>query len=280
MKKLVMCKFTMAAILVLACGVIPLWALGYMSQNGEDQGVANGAIAYAAQDSADDVEKTADSADDKKSTADKGKENKSAKDPTASDKGASSKTSKKEAANTAEDVKDNKNAKSKKADSKTAGVATMEGDFAFSEDADCAVCHTKEGESMTDPDMPASNHEALDCTTCHAGVDELAEVHDGVAYGDKTSKRLKKTEVDTASCETCHGSLEELAEITVDCEILSDTNGTVVNPHALPENEDHATVDCSSCHSMHKDKPLETTAKKACKGCHHMDVYECNTCHD
>ena len=31
---------------------------------------------------------------------------------------------------------------------------------------------------------------------------------------------------------------------------------------------------------MHSDDTIEDTAKKACKGCHHMDVYECNTCHE
>ena len=134
--------------------------------------------------------------------------------------------------------------------------AAMTGDFAFSADADC--------------------------TTCHSDIDSLATAHDGVQFGDKAPKRLKKTTIDTTACFSsgCHGSQEDLAAKTEACAILTDANGTVVNPHALPENEDHTTIDCGSCHSMHSDDTIEDTAKKACKGCHHMDVYECNTCHE
>ena len=135
--------------------------------------------------------------------------------------------------------------------------AAMTGDFAFSADADCTTCHSTEGDSLGDATMPASNHATQECTTCHSDIDSLATAHDGVQFGDKTPKRLKKTTIDTTACFS-----------------------TVVNPHALPENEDHTTIDCGSCHSMHSDDTIEDTAKKACKGCHHMDVYECNTCHE
>ena len=98
------------------------------------------------------------------------------------------------------------------------------------------------------------------CVPCRIGLDRLSALLDQLLDG--------------------HGSQEDLAAKTEACAILTDANGTVVNPHALPENEDHTTIDCGSCHSMHSDDTIEDTAKKACKGCHHMDVYECNTCHE
>jgi len=156
----------------------------------------------------------------------------------------------------------------------------MTGAFTFAADADCTTCHSNEGASLEDATMPAAQHSGQACTTCHGDTDGLAAAHDGVEYGDKTPKRLKTTSIDTEACFTCHGSQEELAAKTEASTVLTDTNGTVVNPHDLPVNDDHATVDCGSCHSMHAADPLEQTASKACRGCHHMDVYECNTCHE
>ena len=53
-----------------------------------------------------------------------------------------------------------------------------------------------------------------------------------------------------------------------------------MNPHDLPENADHETVTCGSCHDMHASDDIAETAQKACISCHHMGIYECNTCHD
>ena len=138
-----------------------------------------------------------------------------------------------------------------------------------------------EGDSFSDSACAASNHAALTCTTCHSDVDGLASAHDGVAYGDKGAKRLKTTDVAESTCqaEACHGSYETLAEQTSSSTLLTDSNGTVVNPHDLPENADHETVTCGSCHDMHASDDAET-AQKACISCHHMGIYECNTCHD
>lgn len=263
-KKLSLSKCIMVPVIVLMCGLVSFCVLGFMSQTAEDQNVSR-SIAFAQSEQSDKSAET-DNGD--------AKTNKSSKDTTAN-----------KAKNTTEtkNASESRNARAGKAssDTKKATAKTVpEGNFEFSEDADCAVCHTMEGDSMTDDAMPASNHEVLKCTTCHSDVEGLEEVHEDVVYGDKTSKRLKKTSVDVEGCETCHGGLEELAEKTTDSIALTDKNGTVVNPHALPENEDHESVDCASCHSMHKDKAVEDTAKKACKGCHHTDVYECNTCHD
>lgn len=167
-------------------------------------------------------------------------------------------------------------------EAEAATTAAAMGDFAFSADADCAVCHTAEGDSLSDSACAASNHASLGCITCHNDVDGLESAHDGVAYGDKTAKRLKTTEVDEATCQTeaCHGSYEALAEKTASSTMLTDSNGTVVNPHDMPENADHETVTCGSCHDMHASDDIAETAQKACISCHHMGIYECNTCHD
>ena len=96
------------------------------------------------------------------------------------------------------------------------------------------------------------------------------------------AKRLKTTDVAESTCqaEACHGSYETLAEQTSSSTLLTDSNGTVVNPHDLPENADHETVTCGSCHDMHASDDIAETAQKACISCHHMGIYECNTCHD
>lgn len=260
MKKLFASRGAMTAVVILACLLVSLCVAGYSSLS-VDATYSASDVAYAK------VEQSQNSSDKTTSVNTSVDKDKKELKETTTNINTETKASKNSKTTS-------KTAKSASADSKTAG------EFTFSEDADCAACHTTEGDSMADDAMPASNHEALKCTTCHSDDKSLEKVHDGVAYGDKTPKRLKKTSVDTESCGTCHGSLEELAEQTSKSAALTDKNGTVVNPHALPENEDHESVDCASCHSMHKDKAVEDTAKKACKGCHHTDVYECNTCHD
>lgn len=156
------------------------------------------------------------------------------------------------------------------------------GDFEFSKDADCAVCHTPEGDSLNDSACTASSHTMLTCITCHSDTDALSSTHDGVTYGDKTAKRLKTTKVDETTCQSdsCHGSYDTLAAKTSSSTLLTDSNGTIVNPHDMPENADHETVTCSSCHDMHASDDIAETAQKACVSCHHMGIYECNTCHE
>ena len=88
--------------------------------------------------------------------------------------------------------------------------------------------------------------------------------------------------MDEATCLTdvCHGSYEALAEKTASSTILTDNDGTTVNPHDMPVNEDHETIDCGSCHDMHASDDIAKTAQKACQSCHHMGTYECYTCHE
>lgn len=126
----------------------------------------------------------------------------------------------------------------------------------------------------------ASAHAALDCAACHNDEEALAGVHDGVTADDRMPKRLRKAKIDPEQlCQPCHGTLEELAQKTAESTALVDSAGTVVNPHDLPDVEDHAKLDCLDCHSMHKDQSSADTAMNACNGCHHAGVFECGTCH-
>lgn len=82
-----------------------------------------------------------------------------------------------------------------------------------------------------------------------------------------------------ADCTSCHG-LDDVREATRNSAVLTDANGTVVNPHDLPEVAEHDGIACTGCHKTHE--VAENTVKNAvrvCAGCHHADVYECYTCH-
>lgn len=192
-------------------------------------------------------------------------------------------------------------------------VAAFAADSAWSMDADCASCHAKEAQThvviedaedtgtadVGDAAKPASKdaaaseptaagadplplaavHQAVPCTGCHSDEKVLSTVHDGVTADSKLPKRLRKAKIDEALCLGCHGSYEDLAEKTADCTVLTDSAGTVVNPHALPEGADHAKIDCLDCHTAHKAQEASETALNTCTGCHHTGVFECGTCH-
>ena len=152
---------------------------------------------------------------------------------------------------------------------------------AWGAETDCASCHGEasgapaEGSSGT-----ASYHVAdglTDCFDCHVDEDALAEVHEK-AEGTPPSK-LKHTSVDAAVCLACHDK-SAVATATEGSSVLTDNNGTVANPHALPESGDHGSITCLSCHSGHDDASLEKEARGTCTSCHHDNVYECHTCHD
>lgn len=166
------------------------------------------------------------------------------------------------------------------AQAKTPDEASEPVVVAWSMDGDCTVCHADEASSMNDSSCLASTHEAegQTCADCHADEAALADVHASVDTGMKTAKKLKKTEVPSDVCLSCHDQAE-LAEKTADSTVLTDMNGTVANPHALPESDDHASLACADCHAMHSGEPASETAPDACASCHHSDVYECGTCH-
>lgn len=152
-------------------------------------------------------------------------------------------------------------------------------DFSWSEDADCGVCHTKEQASFEDQTCGAFLHADMTCTQCHADASALAGVHEGATAEKAAKAALKTTSVDASVCESCH-AVEDVAAATADVTVLTDENGTVVNPHALTASEDHEQIVCTSCHQEHASgASIEKKAQRACASCHHANVYECYTCH-
>ena len=120
-----------------------------------------------------------------------------------------------------------------------------------------------------------------DCVTCHTAEAVLAEVHDGIAMGDKPATKATVVTVDEATCIACHGDLSEVAALTADSTALTDDKGTVVNPHERPAGEKHEAnpATCTDCHNNHS-KDLPKDAMKYCAQCHHRGTFECGTCHE
>jgi hypothetical protein len=155
----------------------------------------------------------------------------------------------------------------------------------WTEESDCASCHTAETASASDSACAYSLHAPqpeVACGTCHSDEGEaLAKAHERYATALQPVS-LKRTKVTEGACTAagCH-SVEELAAATASSSTLTDANGTVVNPHGLPTTDRHATsVSCSSCHKQHKPEPASEVAPSVCISCHHEDVYECGTCHE
>lgn len=150
----------------------------------------------------------------------------------------------------------------------------------WSLDADCATCHTDQQASMENTAQPASNHAAVGCATCHNDEAAMAKSHDGKTADSKMPKKLKRSKIDETACASCH-SAEDLKAATADLTVLTDGNGTTVNPHDIPANSGHeGQIDCSSCHTMHGEADVQAAAQEKCASCHHKDVYECGTCHE
>ena len=150
----------------------------------------------------------------------------------------------------------------------------------WSFEGDCGICHDAQQATYEVADCLVGSHPDQRCVNCHTDQEVLAEIHDGVTGEDKTPKRLKKTEVSADACLSCHGSEQELAQKTAEATCLTDKNGTVVNPHDLPDVPDHDKVTCTSCHIAHEPTERSEAAYDACLTCHHAEVYECYTCHD
>ena len=158
-------------------------------------------------------------------------------------------------------------------------------EVAWSSESDCSACHITQSASMDDTGCLLSQHADQECISCRSDEAALSEIHEKKAGSDPEKlKSLKSTEVSMTGCVECHGSWEELAEKTVDVTILTDTNGKTVNPHEAATvgntTGQHDEITCTSCHEMHTSESIEETAPKACQTCHHMDVYECGTCHE
>jgi hypothetical protein len=154
--------------------------------------------------------------------------------------------------------------------------------FEWSEDADCATCHTVESHSFEDSASIASLHGTLTCLQCHDDAATLSTIHEGVTTEDWAPKRLKLTAVSEDTCISCHIS-DDLVAATSASTVLTDLNGTTVNQHQLPVTESgvHQEIICADCHEMHADAAaIDKEAQDYCVSCHHADVYECYTCHE
>jgi hypothetical protein len=156
---------------------------------------------------------------------------------------------------------------------------------AWSAASDCTTCHESEVKSGSDSACAYAAHvtEGVACATCHTDTDgKLTKAHDNYAT-DKLPTKLKTTKVSQESCLTagCHAT-DELKTLTANVTVLKDSEGTIVNPHDLPDVEGHqkGAAACSNCHKMHTAADLADTAQKACLSCHHEDVYACYTCHE
>ena len=149
----------------------------------------------------------------------------------------------------------------------------------WAEGLDCESCHTVEADSIEAEDTAMATHAALDmaCTDCHMN-EILITRHEKVTAESRMPKILKRAKIDDAVCVSCHNP-EDLKEATADFEGLVDENGTIVNPHDVPQIEDHADITCTTCHKMHSADAAVEKAIASCTSCHHADVFECGTCH-
>lgn len=156
---------------------------------------------------------------------------------------------------------------------KTESAATVTWSMA----SDCTQCHSDEAQTMSNPECLASKHTQVACTACHSDESGLEAAHKDVSSAKKVVS-LKKTQVDPETCLSCHAQ-DALKEKTAQVTVLTDPNGTTVNPHDLPANDKHATITCLNCHEMHTTDTADTLAPGECLSCHHKEVYECGTCH-
>ena len=151
--------------------------------------------------------------------------------------------------------------------------------LAWADETDCTSCHEVPAKSLDDETCAASLHTALGlgCTDCHAD-DARIGIHGKMKPNAKVPTKLKKSDLSVETCASCHPS-EALVEATTDSSALTDSEGTVVNPHDIPDVKEHKDISCQSCHKMHAESKPASLAPTLCQDCHHEDVYECYTCH-
>jgi hypothetical protein len=152
-------------------------------------------------------------------------------------------------------------------------------------ESDCASCHVAEAVSATVASTVYSAHAAepgVTCITCHTDDDGgLTRGHESYATAGQPL-RLKYSNVTDQAClaSGCHDQAD-LSEATAASTVLTDSAGTVVNPHDIPQTTTHVNnIECSSCHKLHSPaSSLDASSESLCDSCHHEHVYECNTCH-
>lgn len=146
--------------------------------------------------------------------------------------------------------------------------------------SDCSVCHVDQKESQENSNCLASVHVSQGCVSCHSDESVMSQSHESVDASSKLPKKLSpKAKVTNDICMSCHNDLDKLAEATTDFTGLTDSVGTTVNPHVLPETHLGDYLQCNDCHVVHKENDMTEAAQESCLSCHHADVYECNTCH-
>lgn len=145
--------------------------------------------------------------------------------------------------------------------------------------SDCVSCHTAEARGGGTHSTVYANHKDLACPECHTDeASSLSATHKDYSNA-KPPTKLTTTKVEITVCKQCHSD-QDLTDKTLNSTTLTDKNGTVVNPHNMPEVNEHiAARNCASCHKMHQGDSAEEVTKKLCISCHHESVYECNTCH-
>ena len=137
----------------------------------------------------------------------------------------------------------------------------------------CLTCHAVTDGVVSEGAWALAEGEADEASEAVVEADTEAQVEDATSKPE-ASEEAEETETKAPAIPAYSASA------TADVTWLTDENGTTVNPHDLPVNKSHDTVTCATCHSMHDDATLEETAVKACKQCHHDNIYECFTCHD
>jgi hypothetical protein len=148
----------------------------------------------------------------------------------------------------------------------------------WSPDADCSECHSKYVTSMTDVALLSYAHVEAgedNCINCHSDVDSMAKKHENILIG----KPIKQQTYPQEFCLVCHGTYAGLVKLTASSTVLKDLNGTVVNPHDIPQTPEHINNQINECYKCHKvHQPYD--AYDYCVGCHHEQVFECGTCHE
>lgn len=153
----------------------------------------------------------------------------------------------------------------------------------WSPESECAICHTTEEASYSITDCMAGVHTSQDmkCADCHNNIEGLTEAHKNVSSDSTPATRLKRTTVsnDTCTAAGCHDDPQVRIDATASVTYVADSTGRVVNPHDLPENEQHDKVLCVGCHKGHQAVGEEEYID-TCYECHHTKEFACGTCHE
>ncbi len=155
-----------------------------------------------------------------------------------------------------------------------AGEASLDPTAGRLDNADCLLCHSKEGFTVEldsgevlpltiDPDaFEASTHGSSDvfCTTCHSDID-------GFPHPERTTETLREVKLKYyTSCQQCH---EEQFNLTLDS----------VHQKSLAAGNNNAAV-CADCHNPHTQQQLTNKETGELLDYAHVNIPEtCARCH-